>query len=259
MNYLIAGLAKSGTTILFSRLQTALDADVATYFEPDQDKMLREILDTGRHQDTLTKVLIGRVGAENSTIHHFDRHVLIYRDPRDRFISMLLYLFYDFQVNGDAVGYRDALAALKAKISAPADHSTVTLYNHVAALVGRAPFNVFKNLHIAQRAYLQEFSPCLLRYEDFIEKKLTVVEAYLGVSLNNAAEVANDYDRVARSKAYGEWRDWLTNEDLDYVQSEWGDTLTELGYPACTGAENLHINTHTSLNYVSQFDPSLTR
>ena len=114
MNYLISGLAKSRTTILFSRFQEALPDGVSTFFEPDQDNALREILDLGRQGNTLTKVLVGRVKAENTPLRDFDRHVLIYRDPRDQFISMLLYLFYDFQLNGDAAGYRSALQALEA-------------------------------------------------------------------------------------------------------------------------------------------------
>ena len=256
MNYLISGLAKSGTTILFSRLERALPPDVATYFEPDQDNALREILEEGRHRDTLSKVLIGRVKAENGPLQAFDRHVLIYRDPRDQFISMLLYLFYDFQLNGDAEGYRDAFAALEDKVSAPQQHSTIALYNRVARLVGRAPVNVFNNLHRVQQEFIQAFAPHLLRYEDFIDGKLTQVENYLSLDLGNSAEVAGDYQRVARSRSYGEWRRWLNDEDLEYVQSNWGATLERLGYPACTQAGELSIDPQTSVGYVSQFDPS---
>ena len=256
MNYLISGLAKSGTTILFSRLQSALPQDAATYFEPDQDDSLREILDEGRVRDTLTKVLIGRVKAENTPLHDFDRHVLIYRDPRDQFISMLLYLFYDFQLSGDLDGYRDAFAGLEKKVSEPEAHSTIALYNRIARLVGRAPVNVFNNLHRAQQEFIQAFTPHLLRYEDFIDGKLTHVENYLSLDLGNRAEVTTDYRRVARSRSYGEWRHWLTDEDLDYLQSEWGATLERLGYPSCTRAGELSIDRQTSMGYVSQFDPS---
>jgi hypothetical protein len=255
LNYLIAGLAKSGTTILFARLQRALLPGVSTFFEPDQDSALREILARGENGDTLTKVLVGRVKAENSPLAEFDRHVLIYRDPRDQFISMLLYLFYDFQLNGDVPAYRSAVTALHDKVAAPAEHSTIALYNHVAGLVGRAPINVFDNLHRVQREYIQAFSPHQLRYEDFIDGKLDNVETYTGLRLGNDAEVAKEYRRVARSRAYGEWRQWLNDEDLDYIQRHWGNTLAELGYPACHRAGPLAIERATSLDYVSQFSP----
>jgi hypothetical protein len=259
VNYLISGLAKSGTTILFSRLLGALPPGVATCFEPDDDAALREILAEGAQRDTLTKVLIGRVKPDNTPLREFDRHVVIYRDPRDQFISMLLYLFYDFQLSNDIAGYRSALDALEAKVMSPRAHSTIALYNHVAKLVGRAPINVFNNLHRVQRDYIRAFSPCLLRYEDFIDGHLAGVETYLGLDLGNRAEVAGDYRRVARSRSYGEWRRWLNDEDLAYIQSEWGDTLAALGYPACRRAQGLAIERSTSLDYVSQFNPSRPR
>ena len=206
MNYLIAGLAKSGTTILFSRLREALPDPVLTYFEPDQDQQLADILAAGAVDTTLTKVLIGRVTADNALLRDFERHVLIYRDPRDQFISMLLYLFYDFQLSGDSGGFRQARDALQDKVNDPERYSTIELYNTVAGLVGRAPIGVFNNLHREQQAYIERFSPHLLRYEDFIDGKLGGVEGYLSLSLKNKAEVADSYTRVARSRAYGDWK-----------------------------------------------------
>jgi hypothetical protein len=257
MNYLIAGLAKSGTTILFSRLREALPDPVLTYFEPDQDQQLADILAAGAVDTTLTKVLIGRVTADNALLRDFERHVLIYRDPRDQFISMLLYLFYDFQLSGDSGGFRQARDALQDKVNDPERYSTIELYNTVAGLVGRAPIGVFNNLHREQQAYIERFSPHLLRYEDFIDGKLGGVEGYLSLSLKNKAEVADSYTRVARSRAYGDWKNWLNQEDQDYLQGEWGSTLQRLGYPLVPQLENGPcISRSTSLDYVDQFDPS---
>ena len=257
MNYLIVGLAKSGTTILFSRLRTALPNHTLTYFEPDQDQQLADILAAGVGHTTLTKALIGRVTARNEALSRFERQVIIYRDPRDQFISMLLYLFYDFQLSGDSRGFRQAHNALREKVEFPERYSTVALYNTVAGLVGRASIGVFNNLHAEQQAYIDTFSPYLLRYEDFIDGKLEGVENYLSLSLQNNAEVAESYTRVARSKAYGDWKNWLNQEDLNYLQGEWGSTLQNLGYPlAIQSDNNLSIARSTSLDYVDQFDPS---
>jgi len=256
LNYLIAGLAKSGTTILFSRMQRAIKPELETFFEPDRDEQLTEILGKGGIANTLTKVLIGRVTAKNHLLEQFDRHIVIYRDPRDQFISMLLYLFYDFQENGDHTGFQTAHEALTRKVQDPAGHSTIDLYNLVASLVGRAPVAVFNNLHREQRAYIQAFSPHLLRYEDFVDNKLKFVEQYLNLNLHNDAQVPEIYHRVSRSKAYGDWRNWLNQQDLDYINSEWGDTIQALGYSLETHPGQLRIPHSTSLDYVSQFDPA---
>jgi hypothetical protein len=255
LNYLISGLAKSGTTILFSRLQQAIAGEPATFFEPHTDEQFAGIL-ASDSSDTLTKVLIGRATSANADIAKFDRHVLIHRDPRDQFISMLLYLFYDFQLNGDRNAYDQAVGALQEKVNNPGQHSTIELYNTVSSLVGRAPVAVFKNLHREQRLFEDSFSPFLLRYEDFIDDKLDAAEDYLGLSLGNRAEVPSEYSRVARSKSYGEWRHWLNDEDLAYINQHWGKSLSRLGYPLLEHADALNISPQNSLGYVAQFAPS---
>jgi hypothetical protein len=214
-----------------------------------------EILATGA-EHTLTKVLIGRVTSNNELLRQFDRHILIYRDPRDQFISMLLYLFYDFQVNRDNTGFKTAQEALARKVEDPAGQSTIDLYNLLAGLVGRAPVAVFSNLHREQQAYIQAFSPHLLRYEDFVDNKLQFIEQYLHLNLQNDAQVPDAYHRVARSKAYGEWKNWLNEEDLAYINKAWGNAIQALGYSLASQSEQLSIHDSTSLDYVTQFDPS---
>lgn len=257
MHYLISGLAKSGTTRLFSQLKEALDspsASVPTFFEPDTDPALESIL--SERESTLTKVLIGRVTKDNALIESFDKHVLIYRDPRDQFLSMLLYLFYDFQLNGDTHSYATAREALRAKVETPATVSTIELYNTLAGLVGRGPIAVFKRLHAIQREYEHRFTPFMLRYEDLLQgKSLPSLSAYTELRLEGDAEVPEEYTRVARSRGYGEWRSWLNHDDLSFIDREWGDTIQYLGYRLEPQAELLEIDPRTSLEYVAQFDP----
>jgi hypothetical protein len=257
LNYLIAGLEKSGTTILFSRMQQAIRPKPRTYFEPDNDNQLLDILHTGnRLTPTLTKVLIGRVSSCNELLKQFQRHIVIHRDPRDQFISMLLYMFYDFQLSGDKGGYTAAREALANKVKSPEIHSTLELYNLIATLVGRAPIAVFNKLHREQQAYIQVFSPKLLRYEDFIDNKVQQIEDYLGFGIGNQVEVPPEYRRVARSRAYGDWRFWLNEDDLTYINREWGDAIQSLGYPLQRVPGTLFIQESTTLDYVSQFDPA---
>ena len=256
MNYLIAGLAKSGTTILFSRVEQALAPAPNTFFEPDRDEQLAEILRARATGNTLTKVLIGRVSSKTDLLRQFDRHIVIYRDPRDQFISMLLYLFYDFKVNSDHAGFQEASDALARKVEDPACQSTIELYNLIAGLVGRAPIAVFNNLHREQRDYIQAFSPQLLRYEDFVDNAIASAEQYLNINLHNDAQVPDLYHRVARSRSYGDWKNWLNGQDLDYIHREWGNTINTLGYSMDRGAQQLRIPVSTSLDYVSQFDQS---
>ena len=262
MHYLISGLAKSGTTRLFAQLQRSLapaGAEIATAFEPHEDDALRAVL--AEAGPTLTKVLIGRVKAENAPVAAFDRHVMIFRDPRDQFLSTLLYLFYDFQLSGDADAYRRAYAALEAKIANPEGIATTDLYSEIARLAGRAPIGVFRKLHDVQREFETAFRPYPLRYESLVDGEgIAALEGYLGLPLeNHAVEVPADYARVARSRGYGEWRRWFNEADAAFARSEWGPHMEALGYAVEEPLSEHPIDPESSLDYVRQFDPALAR
>lgn len=256
MNFLIAGLAKSGTTMLFSRIQRALDPFSPVFFEPERRDELLAILQRGTQGDTLTKVLVGRVMPDNDVIANFDKQVLIYRDPRDQFVSMLLYLFYDFQLNGDQAGYDACFSVLQEKQKEPSAVSAIALYNQLASAVGRAPVAVFNNLHRVQQEYLAAFTPHQARYEDLLDGKWAALESYLGLELGGDAQVPTEYSRVVRSKGYGDWRNWLNEEDNAYVTTHWGASIEALGYELSRPNEQQVISSATTLEYVSQFNPA---
>jgi hypothetical protein len=257
LNYLISGLAKSGTTMLFSRIKEALDSGGEFFFEPDENSQLRDILSQGVSANTLTKVLVGRVMPDFDVIAEFDKHVLIYRDPRDQFISTLLYLFYDFQLSGDQAGFDTCFAALQRKQQDPANVSAVELYNLVAGSVGRAPIAVFNNLHRVQADYIDAFSPHKACYEKLLDGEWHSLEAYLGLTLVHEAVVPQEYNRVVRSKSYGDWRSWLNADDIAYTNAEWGGTISALGFMPGLAPKTQVINAETTTEYVKQFDPSL--
>ena len=256
MNYLISGLAKSGTTMLFSRIRRALDSRGEFFFEPDEPSQLRGILSQGANGDTLTKVLVGRVMPDFDVLAEFDKHVLIYRDPRDQFISMLLYLFYDFQLSGDQVGFDSCFAALQRKQEDPTNVSTVELYNQVASCVGRAPVAVFNNLHRVQAEYVEAFTLHKVCYEELLDGNWQSLEAYLGLPLAQEVQVPKEYSRVVRSKGYGDWRSWLNAEDIAYTNTQWGNTISALGYMLGSAPVTQLITAETTTEYVKQFDPS---
>jgi hypothetical protein len=241
--------------MLFSRLKQALNADLATYFEPDQEDVIESILSLQGVSDTLTKVLIGRVTKETRCLIEFDKHVLIYRDPRDQFVSMLLYLFYDFQLSGDQANYDICFAALRRKQLDPQGESAIGLYNQVASSVGRASVAVFDNLHMIQKEYIDTFGSHLARYEDLLDGNWGPLEAYLNLNLSQDAEVPTEYSRVVRSKGYGDWRNWLNEEDMEYVDSHWRASIEFMGYELEDVRPDAVISPETSVEYVSQFNP----
>jgi hypothetical protein len=84
---MVTGLAKSGTTILFSSIRDAFPPDRECFFEPRTAAEFEHIGSGGRHTNTLTKALLPDLLEHSHVIARFDARVLIVRDPRDQFIS----------------------------------------------------------------------------------------------------------------------------------------------------------------------------
>ena len=87
MHYLVAGLAKSGTTALFTSLRNALPGNIETFFEPRTEEQFMQILSRGDDVHTLTKSIVGFITSRDAFIHRFFPNILIVRDPRDQMVS----------------------------------------------------------------------------------------------------------------------------------------------------------------------------
>jgi hypothetical protein len=72
----------------------------------------------------------------------------------------------------------------------------------------------------------------LYKYEDFVTGKYFPLEQYLGMSLTGAAEVPDVLKRVRRTKSYGDWRNWFTEEDVQVFKPLLSPWLGRYGYDA---------------------------
>jgi hypothetical protein len=233
MKVVIYGLAKSGTTALFYRIKNSLPRDAVCLFETRafdpraaKSRPLARLLRGGGEPDVLAKVLPFRPSepADAASFDGFDKQILLVRDPRDRLVSRTLYVAYH-----STFYHRDAALAafielLRKKEADPRAVSLRELLKTFARLNGdefsfddwaadyarhsvRAPLD-FHDCH-------RELFVC--KYEEMVGGRLGALEAYLGLKLKESA-VAAEHRRVARTKASGNWRDWLTPEDVEYLR-----------------------------------------
>jgi hypothetical protein len=70
----------------------------------------------------------------------------------------------------------------------------------------------------------------VLKYEDFIDKRLDGLSTYLGIKLDGDTEVAAQHQRVVRTRAYGNWRRWFTEQDVEFFKPIIADFLRTMGY-----------------------------
>lgn len=232
MKIVILGLSKSGTTALFFRLKQALPSKTITLFEPQKfDPSIvgangsRGLLNLGRNQDVLAKVLPFKRHdpPDIESFAEFDKQILIVRDPRDRLISKLLYAIYDSTFFLDERKVRSLLEVLNQKEVDPAAVPVRQIVEIFERLNGES--FVFDQWIVSyQRDSIQrplDFHNShpdvfLFRYEQLIDDELDSLENHLALPLGRGdTPLDSEFERVARTKSYGNWRDWLTNEDVE--------------------------------------------
>lgn len=229
MKTVIVGQGKTGTTALFFKLKQALPVDTTCLFEPRSfDPSM------GDAGDVLAKVLIGfNRGVDLAGLFAFDKKLVLTRDPRDTLVSRVLYDIY----NEPALCADDAkveafVQLLRRKEATPLSTPLVEvigLFDRMCRrpLLPRATHDAAVALEF-QRGH-SDFVP--YRYEDLIRADFTAIESYLGCSIRpDLAVVPIDYERVARSKRSGDWREWLTPDDVDFFRPYFAPYLSFNGY-----------------------------
>jgi hypothetical protein len=233
MRIVIFGLARSGTTALFYLLKDALPAGTQCLFEPHAfrpgavDGLLRRMFRSRRERDVLAKVLPFRPTdpADAESFEAFDRQILTVRDPRDRIVSRLLYVVRHSTFYGSDERMRRFMNLLERK---EADPGSVTIGEllRVQAEIGGETFSL-EGWGAAQARHsvgvpleFHDRRPHLFlcRYEDLVDRNLAALEGYLDRPLPKQAVVAPQHQHVERTKGYGSWRNWFTDEDIRWLR-----------------------------------------
>ena len=225
MKILIIGLARSGTTALFYKIKEALPGSVGL-FEPGKFK------DKYKNKDVVAKILFNDYLDKNFTdFSNFDKKILITRDLRDMIVSLFIYFVHlDFWYGSKK--FRKVLRLLKEKEKDPASISLISMINEVRRLGG---FNTNIEKIKKEIVFSMKFADkhpefFLVRYEDMVDGKLGALEKYLGFKLDEGKRMEKEYSYLIRSKKYGGWRNWFTEEDVKFFKPLFNPYLKKYGY-----------------------------
>jgi len=228
---LIAGLPKSGTTALFYRIKNSLHPGARLLFEPGH---YEELPEDGR-RTVLAKALLDKEGSLKNGYSAFDRKVLMIRDPRDLIVSDLLYSSWSAPFREDRNKLAEFIGLLRRKEVFPHQVSVLDILELRARLNGQpSPRKT--------RIYSRKFSGAaafhdasgnykLFRYEDMIDGKFADLEEALGFKLDGRPEEGETLARVARTRGYGDWKNWFLKEDVDYFRPMLSEYMKRYGYP----------------------------
>jgi len=231
MNILIAGQAKTGTTGLLHLISSSIGREHTIIFEP------RECPSKAKqaHSNFIAKVII-KADVNLASFSHFDKKVVIFRDPRDRLISDLLYSEFHASYLLDEVRVRAVRECLEEKERRP---SAISI-REVVEVMGAAADKLdavslrLQGLEGSLKlfdAYIASIADHLLyKYEDFVSGNYAALEGYLGCEMTGKAEVPAALGRVVRTKSYGDWRNWFTKEDVIKFKPILAAWLKKYGY-----------------------------
>lgn len=229
MKILIAGLPKTGTTALLYLIEGSLKKPKIS-FEPRTSQNLSPTFDG----DFLTKVVYTnqeKCDLEDflSEFKNFDKHIWLARDPRDQLISAFLYGWYKAHKMPEA-SFKLALDLVSRKEAG----ERISLISIMKAVFGE--YGYYHNPNY----YLKQVTPFfrnienrfyIYRYRDLIDQKYANLSDYLAVNISGKYEIPGEFKRIARTKAYGNWRAWFEAEDVEHFKPIFSEYMELIGIP----------------------------
>ena len=225
------GTGKCGSTLLFFRIKNSFSREHTGIFEPRQFEDIRKQYDPG--SVLITKALIlDAIPFLGEINNFFNKKILIVRDPRDVYISALLYTGgYHFIWEKSPEEILNFIDLLITKEQQPSSISLLEMFRCIWAPFELDVFSekISNQLDIAislakQRGFF------VVKYEDLINNDLNELENYLGFEITKYNEVDEEFSRVVRSKGSGFWKDWYLNEDIVFFRPLLSETIEVFGY-----------------------------
>jgi|TARA_B110001454_G_scaffold84415_1_gene81159 hypothetical protein len=233
---IVLGLAKSGTTGLWSVLVKSYPRRYLQFFEgqylPSRyNKYFGQTNSEQNPRDVVSKQIIGP-DFNFTDLASFDKIIWMVRDPRDRLISYLLYRHYDYRYDSDEF-VREQLDLLRLKERDPDALAMIDLEARLLLPRPTLESAFFWNDHQKNNflsTLIEEGRAFIFKYEDFVNQEYSGLENFLGIKMSGNAKVPKQFQRVIRSKTHSFWNHWFTQKDVDNYMGLFQPFLEQYGY-----------------------------
>jgi hypothetical protein len=237
MKILILGRGKSGTTALLFKMAAGLP-NCQAFSGGHPGKYLGEFENAVyKHTYSERKGKTFDVYKKHISEENYDRKIWMARDPRDIAVSRMLFRWHK-GTKGSWKQYRKHLELVQKKELDPSSvpfHVLCSCISH-----GTWPISTEEVVEDERLRYqrMSEFVNSLgndwflFKYEDMIDGNFDDLNNYLDFVVRNDAEVPKSTGKakVARKKAYGDWRNWFTEEDTEVFKPAYLPYLEAIGY-----------------------------
>jgi hypothetical protein len=237
MKILILGLGKSGTTAMVYKVAGGLP-NCQAFSGGKPGKYLGDYENAVyKHTYEERKGKSFELYREHLRKEHYDRKIWMARDPRDAAVSRMLYRWH----RGYFGRRKQYEAHLNLVLKKEQNPRSVPFYE-ICRYTGYnscprdkdAVFEEEKVRYQRMRTFVESLGNdwFLYRYEDMVDRKFDTLNAYLGFETQSDAEVPSGTgkEKVVRKKAYGDWRHWFTEADVEFFKPAYTPYMQAVGY-----------------------------
>jgi hypothetical protein len=226
----IVGIGKSGTTALLYAVHAAMPSQTPVIFEPRTSFAVTS-------PDVAAKILIDpRFPMEAGVFHQFDRIVLLVRDPRDIFVSKALYRTRgSVAMQSDPGKLAQYVALLREKEADPRAvplariNALFDALTEAATTADEAMVQLLDGVVAFHQSFPQAF---VYKYESMVAGDFHALGQHLALDpASLVPRVPAELQRVVRTRRAGNWRDWLTPEDVAHYRPMFAPFMARYGYP----------------------------
>ena len=237
MKIFILGTGKSGTTALVYKVAGGLP-NCKAFSGGKPGKYI------GNYSNAVYKHTVEERKGKNFDLYrdhlkneHYDRKIWMARDPRDAAVSRMLYRWHR-GIWGHKKQYQAHLDLVLKKEQDPRSVS----FHEICRYTGHNgwPRRLENVIEEEQNRYgpMCDFVKglgkdwFLFRYEEMVDQKFDALDDFLGFKVQNEAEVpiGTGKEKVVRKKAYGDWRHWFVDEDVELFKPAFLPYMQVVGY-----------------------------
>lgn len=229
MKVAIIGMPKTGTTALYSYIKRSLGRGTFSLFEPKSKREVQGALGL-KKKNILIKFMLGKLGSSGFSAEDFDKVVVIVRDPRDFFVSALLYRFNSPGLAKDKSKASELIKLFEKKEKHPAEVSCISLLEAFSEGASKKLESNIQSQFEMMTELCEQNDFFTLKYEDMIDANLEALSDYLGVRVVNEAADSAWTKKISRTKGYGDWKNWFTLEDLNFYSPVMQSFMARFGY-----------------------------
>jgi hypothetical protein len=175
----------------------------------------------------------------------YDKKIWVTRDPRDNAVSDALFRWRRRHGKSHRQ-YRACLSLVQRKEREPGAVPFCEIYRYTGDSGGPQSLGELVDAERTRYERMCDFvrNLCsdwfIFKYEDLVDRKLTALSAYLGREVRVDVEVPLDDRLKARTKSYGDWRNWFLEEDVRIFEPIYAPYMGLVGYDRSDWSLNPH-------------------